>query len=463
MSTPTSTSTGETVSQAAAERDGPVRRPLIKRYLPKSLLGRALMIIGVPLVVVQVIATWVFYDRHYDHVTKRLAQGLAGDIAMVIQVMGNDPVAAERSGALERARNALWLTAISWRDGETIALSGQSPSGGLLDRKLHAALDERLRYAFRVDTDAADEQVLIEVQLGDRVLQVQIPHDRLFSSTEYIFIIWMVGSSIILFSLATLFMRNQVKPIRRLATAAESFGKGHDVPDFKPEGAIEVRQAAAAFLQMRDRIRRSIAQRTEMLAGVSHDLRTPLTRMKLELALLGEQPEVENLSTDLQEMERMVEGYLAFARGEGVEQPEVTDLAGLLYEVVAQMRRDGSPIDLHIAQELELPIRRESLRRCLTNLIANAQRHGDLVSIRASRGDHQIEVLIDDDGPGIPPESREEVFRPFFRLDDSRNPETGGTGLGLSIARDAVRSHGGDLVLEDAPSGGLRARLWLPV
>ena len=447
----------------AAESQERRKRPLIKRYLPGSLLGRALLIIGVPLILVQVIATWVFYDRHYDHVTKRLTQALAGDIAMVIQVMGRDPEAARLSGALNRASRAMWLTEISWRIGDRLAETGREPAGGLLGHKLHDALRERLDYPFRIDTDAQNEQVEIEVQLPDRVLQVLISHDRLFSSTEYIFILWMFGSSIILFTVATLFMRNQVRPIRRLARASESFGKGHDVPDFKPEGAAEVRQAAAAFLQMRDRVRRSIAQRTEMLAGVSHDLRTPLTRMKLELALLGDQPEVENLSMDLHEMERMVEGYLAFARGEGLEQPEVTDLGGLLRELVGQMRRDGGPIDLHVSHQLELPIRRESLRRCLTNLIANAQRHGEQVTIRAGRQDHQVEILIDDDGPGIPSERREEVFRPFFRLDDSRNPETGGTGLGLTIARDAVRVHGGDLVLEDAPGGGLRARLWLPI
>ena len=446
-----------------AEREHWSKRPLIKRYLPRSLLGRALIIIGTPLILVQMIATWVFFDRHYDHVTKRLTQGLAGEIATIIHIMGSDPEAALRSGLLDRAAASLWMSRIEWRMGETIAEPGQQPSGGLLDHRLHAALRERLPYPFRIDTHARDEQVEIEVQLQDRVLRVLISHDRLFSSTEYIFILWMFGSSVILFTVATLFMRNQVRPIRRLAKAAESFGKGHEVPDFKPEGAAEVRQAAAAFLQMRDRIRRSIAQRTEMLAGVSHDLRTPLTRMQLELALLGDQPEAENLKTDLQEMERMVEGYLAFARGEGLEQPVETDLGSLLQEVVVQMRRDGGPIDLHISHGLTLPLRRESLRRCLTNLIANAQRHGDQVSIRAGRRDHQVEILIDDDGPGIPAERREDVFRPFFRLDDSRNPETGGTGLGLTIARDAVRGHGGDLVLEEAPGGGLRARLWLPI
>ena len=439
------------------------KRPLIKRYLPRSLLGRSILIIGLPLVLVQVVATWMFYERHYDLVTRRLAEGVAGDVAMVIQLVEAGMEGAELQRALGFAARNMMLSGVSWRvDGE-IGEGGRTPGGGILERKLHNALRGRLPYDFRIDTDADDEQVEIEIQLPDRALQVLIAQDRLFSSTQYIFIIWMVGSSIILFTVASLFMRNQVKPIRRLALAAESFGKGQDVPDFKPEGSTEVRQAAAAFLQMRDRIKRNIAQRTEMLAGVSHDLRTPLTRMKLELAILGEVPEAANLGADVQEMERMVEGYLTFARGEGEEQPVRTDLAALLREVVAQMARDGSPVALQVGDLPVLEMRRESLRRCLTNLIANAQRHGEQVAVSAGRRDGQVEICIDDDGPGIPEDRREAVFRPFFRLDNSRNPETGGTGLGLTIARDAVRGHGGDLVLEDAPDGGLRARLWLPV
>jgi two-component system osmolarity sensor histidine kinase EnvZ len=274
---------------------------------------------------------------------------------------------------------------------------------------------------------------------------------------------WMVGSSIVLFVVALLFMRNQVKSIRRLAQAADSFGKGRDVADFKPEGATEVRQAATAFIQMRDRIKRQIRQRTEILAGVSHDLRTPLTRMKLQLAMLGQTPEAESLESDVAAMERMVEGYLAFARGESVEQLQPTEVSDLLREVVAQMRRDGGVIDLHVEQAMTVPLRREPMRRCLSNLIANAQRYGEHVSVHAGARDKIIEITVDDDGPGIPPDKRREVLRPFFRLEQSRNPETGGVGLGLTIARDVARNHGGDLVLEDAPDGGLRARIWLPV
>jgi two-component system osmolarity sensor histidine kinase EnvZ len=260
-----------------------------------------------------------------------------------------------------------------------------------------------------------------------------------------------------------LFMRAQVRPIRQLAGAAEDFGKGRDSAGFRIEGASEVRQAAAAFNQMRDRIRRQIAQRTEMLAGVSHDLRTPLTRMKLALALLGDTPEYADLKADVAEMEKMLGGYLAFARGEGREPPAVIDLAELLREVAAAAQREGADIRLAAAPDLTLTLRPDAMRRCLTNLIGNAQRHAKSIWIAAARQDEGIEITIDDDGPGIPADKREDVFRPFFRLDTSRNPETGGIGLGLTIARDVVRGHGGDLSLLDSPHGGLRARLWLPV
>ncbi|MDH3593548.1 MAG: ATP-binding protein [Rhodospirillales bacterium] len=448
----------------------PRKRPRIKRvkrtmnrFLPRTLLGRSLLIIVSPLVLVQVIATWVFYDRHYDTITKRLAQGIAGDVSAVIRIMGPEPDAKSRAAALDLARRSLWLD-IAVRDDARLQADPAPPGWGVLDRKLTKALRERLPYPFVIDTDAPDEMVRIDVQLPVGVLAVRVPRQRLFSSTTYIFIMWMVGSSIVLFGVATIFMRNQVRPIRRLARAADSFGKGRDVPDFRPEGATEVRLAAAAFLQMRSRIKRQIGQRTEMLAGVSHDLRTPLTRMKLQLALLGESPEVGNLASDVAEMEKMVEGYLAFARGEGAEQPLRANLGELLRDIVAQMTREkGGSVDLHVEQTLILPLRPEAMRRCLANLVGNAQGHAEHVMVSAGRRKNIVEVMIDDDGPGIPEAEREDAFKPFHRLDRSRSPDTGGTGLGLAIARDIVRGHGGDIALEDAPGGGLRARLWLPV
>ncbi|WP_299624994.1 ATP-binding protein [Pelagibius sp.] len=433
----------------------------LRRLLPRSLLGRAVLIIVTPLILLQVISTWIFYDRHYDTITKRLAQGLAGDVAAVVNLIERSPDDSDLVRIFSLARRTMQLE-LSVSEGATLLVPDQIPLRGIVDQRLRTALEERLVQAFAVDTRSLDERVEILVQLNQGVLRVLVTDERLFSSTTYIFIIWTIGSSILLFGVAVIFMRNQVKPIRRLASAAEGFGKGRMVEDFKPEGATEVRQAAVAFINMRDRLNRQVHQRTEMLAGVSHDLRTPLTRMKLQLEMLKDTPGTEELQSDVAEMEHMVEGYLAFARGEGKETPVTTDLTALLRDVVGQMTRDGRVVDLHLEQEITLPLRREAMRRCLTNLIGNAQRYGRQVSVRAGRRKTLIEVTIDDDGPGIPEAQREDVFKPFFRLEQSRNPATGGVGLGLTIARDVARSHGGDVVLETAPGGGLRARIWLP-
>lgn len=434
----------------------------MRRFLPRSLLGRAVLIIITPLILLQVISTWVFYDRHYDTITKRLAQGLAGDVAAVITLIGRDPDLQNHIEVFQMARSAMQLQ-LTLTEGAELPDQAVPRVRTLVEIRLEDALRERLPYPFTIDARSIRDRVVIRVKLPQGVLRVLVSDERLFSSTTYIFIFWTIGSSVLLFGIAVIFMRNQVKPIRRLAHAAESFGKGQEVRDFKPEGATEVRQAAAAFINMRDRIKRQIQQRTEMLAGVSHDLRTPLTRMKLQLEMLQDVPDAKYLRSDVAEMEHMVEGYLAFARGEGQETPAPADLGGLLREVVAQMTRDGRAVDLHVEEDLTLPLRREGMRRCLTNLIANAQRHGQHVAVRAGRRKSLVEVTIDDDGPGIPPEHHDDVFKPFFRLEGSRNPATGGIGLGLTIARDVARSHGGDVTLETAPGGGLRARIWLPV
>jgi two-component system osmolarity sensor histidine kinase EnvZ len=308
-----------------------------------------------------------------------------------------------------------------------------------------------------------ERYVIVQVQLSNDVLEAVVSRKRLFSSTTYVFVLWMVGTSLILFAVAMVFMRNQVKPIRRLAVAADNFGKGRDVSRFKPEGAREVRQAAAAFLAMRERIMRQISQRTEMLAGVSHDLRTPLTRMKLQLAMLKSSSGTEELKGDVEEMEHMLEGYLAFARGEGAETPQPTNVNTILEETVAQARRNAVSVDLHTEGDLVVPLRPQAFKRSLMNLIDNAIRYANTISVRAGKRGNAIEITIDDDGPGIPEDKREEVFRSFYRLESSRNRETGGVGLGLTIARDVIRGHGGDITLNDSPLGGLRARIRLPL
>jgi two-component system osmolarity sensor histidine kinase EnvZ len=260
-----------------------------------------------------------------------------------------------------------------------------------------------------------------------------------------------------------LFLRNQIRPILRLADAAESFGKGREAPNFRPRGAREVRRAAQAFLEMKSRIERSLEQRTAMLAGVSHDLRTILTRFKLELALIGDSPEVEGMRKDVDEMSAMLEAYLAFARGDSGEQAQPTDMTQALEDLRSDAERNGHSATVQFHGPPVVTVKPASFKRCLGNLVSNAARHGNAIAITGYRDHRYLTLTVDDDGPGIPLEMREEVFKPFLRLDDARNQDEGGTGLGLAIARDIARAHGGDILLGESPQGGLRATVRVPV
>jgi two-component system, OmpR family, osmolarity sensor histidine kinase EnvZ len=412
------------------------------------------------LVVLQAIATWIFYERHWAAVSWRLSAGVAGDIALLIEAMRFAGSETNTSRLLEKAAAVTDLD-LSVRHGER--LPAPPPlSGTLLEEQLIQAMQGRVNLPYQIDALGDPRGIQIKVQLPDGVLTVAVPRNRLFSSTTYIFVMWMVGSSLVLLAVATVFLRNQVKSLRRLAAAADGFGKGRPVPFFKIEGAVEIRQAAIAFMKMRDRIQRQIRQRTEMLAGVSHDLRTPLTRMKLALELLRDDPAVEEVKSDVAEMERMVHGYLDFVRGEGTEVPVDTDISLLLEDLAAAMRREGTPLSVAPPPEYVMSVRPNALRRCIDNLIGNARRHGSHVWLSGVAVTDGIDILIDDDGPGIQPADRDRAFRAFFRLDPSRNPSTGGVGLGLTIARDVARSHGGEITLETSPQGGLRARVHLP-
>ncbi|MBL6931525.1 MAG: HAMP domain-containing protein [Rhodospirillales bacterium] len=433
----------------------------IKDLLPKSLLGRSLMIIVMPLVILQVIAGLIFYESHWHKVSLTLSRSVAGDIATVIDLMRNNPDKKSQDWIFDLPAKNMGML-MSFREGENLPSVGTVYSGKI-EQALAKAMRETVQRPFYIDADSIERHVVIDVQLSEGVLHVITSRKRLFSTTTYVFILWLVGSSLILFAVATIFMRNQVKPIRRLAEAADNFGKGRDAPKFKPEGATEVRQAATAFIAMRDRIARQISQRTKMLAGVSHDLRTPLTRMKLQLEMASDKAGLSDLKEDIVEMEHMLEGYLAFARGEGGEKPVDTNLGDLLTMVVSQARRKGGTIDFHVESDITVPLRPKVFRRCLTNLIDNATRYAQHVSIRAGQRGDSVDITIEDDGPGIPEENREDVFKPFFRLDESRNPGTGGVGLGMTIARDVVRGHGGDIELDKSPIGGLRARIKLPL
>jgi two-component system osmolarity sensor histidine kinase EnvZ len=435
------------------------QRSLIKRLLPQTMFGRSLLLIVVPLVLVQIISAWVFYARHWETVSRRLSADVAGDIGMLIESMRFADNEIELTRLLE---NSSGLTGISFSILRDETLPKPTPPGwSFFEDQLRLAMTERVARPFSIDANSDPRDIRIRVQLPEGVLSADVPRKRLYTSTTYIFILWMIGSSLVLLSVAAIFLRNQVRSLRRLAVAAEGFGKGRPVSFTKIEGALEVRQAGAAFMQMRDRIQRQIRQRTEMLAGVSHDLRTPLTRMKLAVELLDNDVTAE-LKSDIADMERLINLYLDFARGEGTEAPVETDISLLIEDLAAAMRREGTPISIEQPREWVLPVRPNALRRCLSNLIANARRYGRYVWLTAIPVEDGLDILVDDDGPGIPGPDRARVFRPFVRLDTSRNTATGGVGLGLTIARDVARSHGGDVRLETSPHGGLRARVHLP-
>lgn len=440
---------------------------LLRRLTPKGLFWRSLLILLIPLVLLQGVVAYIFFERHWDTVSRRLALGLTGDIIFVMRTMQKYPEDEFREWTLRAAYREMQINAV-FEPGTKLPAVAPKPSSSNADRMLQHALSERLVIPFHIDTRRDDKNISIRIGLQEGVLNILTPRKRMFSTTIYIFVLWMVGTALVVTAIAIFFLRNQIQPIRRLAEAAEAFGKGRSEVEFKPAGATEIRQAAAAFIDMRGRIARHIDQRTEMLAGVSHDLRTPLTRIKLHLAMLGEtlpeaRADVLEVEADIAEMERMIDEYLAFTRGQGAEAPVPVDLSALIGEVVDGARRNGAALTLDAGQALTLPLRPNAIKRCLTNLVDNAVRYGDNTDIRARLTDGSVEVIVEDDGPGIPPESMDDVFKPFFRLDDSRNPNYAGAGLGLAIARDVARGHGGDIILETASSGGLRAVLRLPV
>ena len=440
---------------------------LLKRLTPKGMFWRSLLILLIPLVLLQGGGAYIFFERHWDTASRRLALGLTGDIIYVMRTMQKYPEDEFREWTLRAANREMQINAV-FEPGAKLPDVAPELSSSNTDRMLHHALSERLIIPFHIDSRRDDKNISIRIGLQEGVLDILTPRKRMFSTTIYIFVLWMVGTALVVTAIAIFFLRNQIQPIRRLAAAAEAFGKGRSDVEFKPAGASEIRQAAAAFIDMRGRIARHIDQRTEMLAGVSHDLRTPLTRIKLQLAMLRETmpeagAEISDLESDIADMEKMIDEYLAFSRGQGAEAPEPVDLSALIGEVVDGARRNGAALTLDAGEALTLPLRPNAIKRCLTNLVDNAVRYGENIDVTARRTGESVEVIVEDDGPGIPPESIDDVFKPFYRLDDSRNPNYAGAGLGLAIARDVARGHGGDIVLETAGSGGLRAVLRLPV
>src|SRR5476649_1420558 len=434
----------------------------LNSVMPKGLYARALLIIILPMVLFRSVIAFVFVERQLSEVTERLSASVVHDIAALADMTKTYPQDAEHKELKRIAQDRLGLV-VDFLPLSDMPPPGPKPFFSLLDSALSDQLRKQIGRPYWLDTVGKSALVEIRVQLDNTVMRVFARRNAAYASNSEIFLLWMVGTSVVLIGVAIIFLRNQIKPILKLADAAESFGKGREMPDYRPRGAREVRRAAQAFIEIKTRIERAIEQRTAMLAGVSHDLRTVLTRFKLELALLGETPEVEAMKKDVDEMGRMLEAYLAFARGDTGEQSAPTDMADFLDELKADAERNGHRTNVTFHGYPIVTVKPAAFKRCLGNLVSNAARVAKTIDIVGHRDHRYLTVTVDDDGPGIPVNMREEVFKPFLRLDDARNQDEGGTGLGLAIARDIARSHGGDIALDTSPLGGLRARVRVPV
>ncbi len=433
---------------------------VLQRILPRGLYWRAALILIVPIVTIQLVVSTAFIQRHYEGVTRQMTTGVAIDLAFLLAEV-------EAAGSVAAARSRVGPLAEALEIMLTIPATATAPttdrflSLDLSGRVIVDTLRERLPGLRAADVTDPDRVVNLAFETEIGPVQVQLSRRRLSATNPHQLLVLMIFTSLLMTVIAFVFLRNQLRPITRLAAAAEDFGKGRTVP-YRPRGALEVRAAGRAFLDMRARIERQIEQRTLMLSGVSHDLRTPLTRLRLGLALLTEDAEVAALQADVRQMERMVDEFLAFVRGDAMEGSAPTDAVALVRGIVEPA---GQGVRLAgVAGRAEpVEMRPQAVARAVENLVSNAQRFGRVVEVRLEFQDRSLRIMVEDDGPGIPEARREEAMRPFTRLDQSRDPnQGGGVGLGLSIASDIALSHGGSLRLgQSARLGGLAAELMI--
>lgn len=433
----------------------------LRDIVPKGLYWRTILIIVAPAALLQLIITLVFLDDHWETTSKRMSQGVAADTALLIQLYERDPTPETLAVLQGWAQRPLRLD-IEYLPGAQLEAPRCRPSGSSLDRHFTRALADDIDRDVWYDSTCPGPHVIIRVPTNQGVMQIRAFRDRVQARSGPLFVAWISGATIFLIIVSIIFIRNQVRPIENLAAAMEEFGRGEDTGIFKARGAREVRGATHAFFDMRQRIRKHIEQRSQLLAGVSHDLRTPLTRLKLQFALMPPSPEIDGAKRDLAEMEETLDEYLAFAKGLAEEAPEQVDLAAIAEDIAAATRRHGADVVLNSEGDVKATGRARALKRCLANLIDNAAAHGDKVQITIKGGEEFVTAAVDDNGPGIPEDLYEEAFRPFSRLDETRSRNQKGVGLGLAIARDVARSHGGDIILSPSPLGGLRATLRLP-
>lgn len=435
----------------------------LTKKMPKRLYARSLIIIIAPMVLLQTVIAYVFMERHWQMVTERLSTAVVHDISAIIDIIETYQQQDNYEDIKRIAQQRMGLN-ISILPPSPLPSPGPKPFFAILDYFLSEEITRQINRPFWIDTVGDSDLVEIRIHLGHNILRVFAPRSQAYASNTAIFLSWMVGTALVLLLIAIYFLRNQIKPIQQLAEAAESFGRGRPLPEgFQPQGADEVRRAGFAFLRMRERIERQIEQRTMMLSGVSHDLRTILTRFKLQLALANTDFDIKPLEQDVSDMQNMLEDYLAFARGEGSECVKTFDLNALMQKFSTDAHLHKRQFSYTIEGPTQIQVRPRAFTRLINNLVSNAFCHANTVKLTAISQQESFIITIDDDGPGIHKNMRTEVFKPFFRLDKARNQDASGTGLGLSIAQDIARSHGGNIQLDDSPLGGLRAIIDVPL
>ncbi len=439
-------------------------RYLKLKFLPKTLFFRTMLLIFIPLIVVQVVSIFVFFDSNWWRVGRQLSQNLTADMAYVIEMVEKNP--GEIKEIKETAARLFNLElSVFDKDEKYTGIDNSDETRRVVTKYFRKALDRQFdKENVRLYLDPKSNDMVIAIKGENHIYQFVASEKKIFSSSMFLFVIWMVITSLLLFLVAVLFLRVQVRSIAELAQVAEDFGKGIDNKTFKPYGSSEVRKAAFAFIKMKERIQRQISERTQMLAGVSHDLRTPLTRMKLQVALLPDGEDKKDFLSDIEEMEKMLDGYLSFVSGEGGEKSTFVDINEMILSIINKFRNKKALIRYSTNDQVSaIQGREQALKRALTNVISNAFRYGKTIAVKLESNDRKLEISIDDDGPGIPADKREDVFKAFYRLEGSRNKETGGVGLGLSIAKDVIASHGGTIELGDSELGGLKVLISIPL
>lgn len=432
------------------------------KFLPRTLFFRTMLLIFVPLIAVQIVSVVVFFDGSWSRMGRRLSENLVAEMSVVVRLSQNKEIPWKQ---VQEMAGEIFDLNVERYAKDIVAGVGQKKNNKIVLGFLEQELIKKFPSANSFIQLSNDGDTLLIVVEGESyTYKFTCLKKKIFSSSIFMFVVWMAATSILLFLVAVLFLRIQVRAISDLALAAEDFGKGIENSRFKPYGSSEVRKAAIAFIKMKERIQRQISERTQMLAGISHDLRTPLTRMKLQASMLADETDKKDFLSDIDEMEKMLNGYLAFVRGEAEEEDSDVNIGNLLEDIVAKFKFSNVKIDCHIENsEVIIVGREQSLRRALGNIVSNAVKYGNVVELSLNAFDKKIEIIVEDNGPGIPKDKREEVFKAFYRLDSSRNKETGGVGLGLSITKDVITSHGGTIKLDESSLGGLKVIISIPL